>query len=252
VTDADQAALAIHTCELTRTFGERRAVDSLALRVPCGSIFAFLGPNGAGKTTTIRLLLGLIRPTHGSVLLLGSPLTWHQRDVLRSVGSLVEAPALYPHLTGWENLEVARRILDLPVESLGKALDLAGLTTDADRLVGAYSQGMRQRLGLALAWLGEPRLLILDEPTNGLDPTGTRQLREILRRFVREDGMTVFLSSHILSEVEQVADQVAIVHEGRLLFQGDLSDLRREHPQGSTLEDVFVRLVSTPVTPLGS
>ena len=246
-----QADLAIETSELTRVFGERRAVDRLELRVPSRCIFAFLGPNGAGKTTTIRLLLGLLRPTRGSVRILGEPLTWDRRDVLRHVGSLVEAPSVYPHLTGSENLEVTRRILNLPVERLQEAIEVTGLTSDADRLVRTYSHGMRQRLGLALALLGEPRLLILDEPTNGLDPTGTRQLRDLLRGIARHDGMTVFLSSHLLSEVEQVADYVAILREGRLLFQGELSDLRRRY-QGPTLEDVFITLVSASSPPLQS
>src|SRR2546429_4694799 len=161
-------SLAIETRGLTRTFESRTAVDRLALRVRQGTIYGFLGPNGAGKTTTIRLLLGLIRPDSGQVFLNGELLSEKRHDLLRSIGALVESPSLYPHLTGRENLELTRRLLDLPKSHVGDALALASLTAMADRLVRTYSLGMRQRLGLALAWLAEPQLLILDEPANGL------------------------------------------------------------------------------------
>jgi len=218
--------LAIETHELTRRFGPLVAVDSLELRVPRGSIYGFLGPNGAGKTTTVRLLLGLLRPTVGEILLQGESYSQEKRGLLRGVGALVETPSLYPHLTGKENLEVTRRILDVAAARVEEALHLVDLTSAACRLVQTYSLGMRQRLALALAWLGKPRLLILDEPANGLDPAGIRDLRRLLRSLAREHQVTIFLSSHDLSEVEQIADWIGIIHRGRLVFQGELQDLK--------------------------
>ena len=214
---------AIETHGLTRRFGARTVVDRVDLRVPAGCVYGFLGPNGAGKTTTIRLLLGLIRPDEGGVDLFGEPFS---RDSLRRVGALVESPSLYPHLTGRENLELTRRLLGSGRAAIDRALETIRLQADAHRLVRDYSLGMKQRLGLALALLAEPRLLVLDEPTNGLDPAGIREMRDLLRRLPREHGVTVFLSSHLLAEVEQIAGVVGIVHEGRLAFQGRLEELR--------------------------
>ena len=219
--------LMIETCALSRAFGSQKAVDNLDLRVPRGSIYGFLGPNGAGKTTTIRLLLGLLRPSGGSIFFNGEPFTEHRRRLLRNIGALVETPSLYPHLTGLENLELTRRILNLPRANVGAALDFVGLTSDAQRPVRTYSLGMRQRLGLALAWLGQPGLLLLDEPANGLDPAGIRKLRAQLRGLARERLVTVFLSSHVLNEVEQIADWIGIINHGRLLFQGQLQGLQQ-------------------------
>jgi len=217
---------AIETRGLSRTFGRQTAVDGLNLLVPRGCIYGFLGPNGAGKTTTIRLLLGLLRPTNGNIRLMGEPIIYGQPNLRSSVGALAETPTLYPHLTGAENLEVTRRMLGLPKTHVAEALEMVGLTADARRLVHSYSLGMRQRLGLALACLAKPSLLILDEPGNGLDPAGTRELRTLLRRFVHEQDATVFLSSHVLSEVEQIADRIGIIHRARLLFQGRLDELK--------------------------
>jgi lantibiotic transport system ATP-binding protein len=219
-------SLAIETCDLVRAFGPCKAVDGINLRVPRGAIYGFLGPNGAGKTTTIRLLLGLLRPDSGSVLLNGEPLIPNRRELMRRIGALVETPSLYPHLTGHENLEVTRRILNLPRSRVPDVLALFGLTSDAHRIVRKYSLGMRQRLALALAWLNQPTLLILDEPANGLDPAGIRELREHLARLARDHGVTVFLSSHLLSEIEQVADWIGIIEAGRLLFQGRRQELQ--------------------------
>jgi lantibiotic transport system ATP-binding protein len=220
--------LSIETIGLTRRFGSRLAVDSLDLQVPAGCVCGFLGPNGAGKTTTIRLLLGLLTPTAGTILLDGQVLTREHPELRRWTGSLVESPSLYPHLTGRENLEVFRRLLGLTVTQIDEALALVQLASDANRRVRTYSLGMRQRLGLALALLGNPKLLVLDEPANGLDPAGVRDLRDLLRRLVEERGATIFLSSHLLSEVEQIADRVAILNQGRLLFQGRLADFQAE------------------------
>jgi ABC-type multidrug transport system ATPase subunit len=218
--------LLIQTTALTRRFGQETAVDSLNLAVPAGSVYAFLGPNGAGKTTTIRMLLGLIRPTSGLVRLFGRPLNGNRLDVLKRVSALVEAPSLYPNLTGRENLEVTRILLGLEPGSVSRALSLTGLSEAANKLVRAYSLGMRQRLALALALLPEPLLLILDEPTNGLDPAGIHEIRSLIAALPRERGITVFLSSHLLSEVEQVANQVGILQRGQMLFQGPLAELQ--------------------------
>jgi ABC-2 type transport system ATP-binding protein len=223
---------AIETRHLTRTYGDVRAVDDLDLAVPRGAVYAFLGPNGAGKTTTIRMLLGLIRSDRGEVRLLGQPLRPEtRRAILGRIGALVETPSLYPHLTGRENLETTRLLVGWPRGSINDALRIVGLERDANRLVKGYSLGMRQRLGLALALLGSPKLLLLDEPTNGLDPAGIREMRDLIRRLAAEQGITVFVSSHLLGEVEQVATHVGIVGRGRLLFQGTLAQLtgqRRE------------------------
>jgi lantibiotic transport system ATP-binding protein len=223
---------AVETCGLTRRFGAQLAVDDLNLLAPEGGVYGFLGPNGAGKTTTIRMLLGLIRPNAGEVRLFGVPLAADRLSLMRMAGALVESPSLYPHLTGRENLEVTRRLLGAPRGLIEEALGVVKLAQDADRLVREYSMGMRQRLGLALALLNKPRLLVLDEPTNGLDPAGIHEMRDLIRRLPVEFGATVFLSSHLLSEIEQIACHIGIIHQGRLLFQGTLAELqaqRREH-----------------------
>lgn len=223
---------AIETRGLTRRFGAQLAVEDVNLLVPMAGVYGFLGPNGAGKTTTIRMLLGLIRPDAGEVRLFDKPLATNRQPLMQRVGALVEMPSLYPHLTGRENLEVTRRLLGAPRELIDRALDIVKLTGDAHRRVREYSLGMRQRLGLALALLNKPELLILDEPTNGLDPAGIHEMRDLIRRLPAEFGITVFLSSHLLGEVEQIASHIGIIHQGRLLFQGTLAELqaeRREH-----------------------
>ncbi|MBD3401983.1 ATP-binding cassette domain-containing protein [candidate division GN15 bacterium] len=220
---------AITTNQLTRTFGEVRAVDKLDLRVPEGCVYGFLGPNGSGKTTTVRMLLGLLRPTEGRACLFDRDIRSHRADVLGRVGSMVESPSLYGHLTGRENLEINRRLRQLPRPTIDRVLDLTDMTKDAHRPTKQYSLGMKQRLGLALALLGEPDLLILDEPTNGLDPAGIREIRELLRNLPVRTGATVFLSSHLLGEVQQIADHVGIIHNGRLLFEGSLRELQQAH-----------------------
>jgi len=218
---------AIETRGLVRRFAGVTAVAGLDLAVPAGGITGFLGPNGAGKTTAIRLLLGLLRPDAGSVDLFGERLRPRDPRPLRQVGALVEQPSLYGHLSGGRNLEITCLYLGLPATRARAALRQVDLEAAAQRPVAAYSLGMKQRLGLALALLGEPRLLILDEPTNGLDPGGRQEMRETLRRLAREQGVTIFLSSHQLEEVEQLASRVAVVRAGCLLFQGEMGDLRR-------------------------
>lgn len=222
--------LAIQTVNLVRRFGSVSAVDGLSLHVPRGCVYGFLGPNGAGKTTTIRLLLGLIRADRGDVRLFGESLTpTTRRTLLRQIGSIVEAPSLYPHLTGTENLRATQELAGLDRARIGEVLRIVRLERDADRLVQAYSQGMRQRLGIALALLGKPNLLILDEPTGGLDPAGIREIRELLRALPAEHGITIFLSSHLLAEMEHVATHVGILGLGRLVFEGTLKDLLSRH-----------------------
>ncbi len=228
---------AIETHALTRYFGDVRAVEDLSLRVPRGSVYAFLGPNAAGKTTTIRLLLGLAHPDRGEIRAFGRPLDrTSRRAFLRRTGAMVEAPSLYPHLTGYENLRVAQGLLALDRSSIGRALRIVHLERDAHRLVKTFSQGMRQRLGIALALLGQPELLILDEPTNGLDPAGIHEFRDLIRGFAIEHGITVFLSSHLLAEVEQLASDVGIIGRGSLLFEGTLDALRRRWPERLVIE----------------
>jgi ABC-type multidrug transport system ATPase subunit len=227
---------AITTSGLTRRFGDLTAVDCIDLQVPKSSVYGFLGPNGAGKTTTIRLLLGLIRPHAGDVQLFGQSLRNGRIELLSRVGALVETPSLYPHLTGRENLEVTRRLIGGSRSQIERALAIVKLEQDARRRVGHYSSGMRQRLGLALALLGEPELLILDEPTNGLDPAGIREIRDLICRLPEEHGVTVFLSSHLLSEVEQVATHIGIIHEGQMLFQGTPDELQAQLADHVNLE----------------
>ena len=203
------------------------AVSDLSLMVPAASLYGFLGPNGAGKTTTIRMLLGLLRPSRGEVSIFGEDLRQHRKSVLGRIGALVETPGIYPHLTGKENLQVIARLVGIKANRIDEALRRVELADAAHKRVGHYSQGMKQRLGLAITLLNEPRLLVLDEPTNGLDPAGIRDVRELLRRLARDAGITVFLASHLLSEVELLATHLGIIQQGKLLFQGSLEDLRR-------------------------
>jgi len=215
----------IETRSLTRQYGSLVAVDQLCLQVPRGSIYGFLGPNGAGKTTTIRMLLKLIRPSSGDIFLFGNPLDRSPIDQAKKVGSLVETPSFYPHLTGRENVELVRRLRNDAPATVDHVLKLVNLEKDAKRPVKHYSTGMRQRLGLAMALLGNPQILILDEPTNGLDPSGIHEIREFLRRLPSEHGVTIFVSSHLLLEVEQLATFIGIIQKGRLIFQGEPSTL---------------------------
>jgi ABC-type multidrug transport system ATPase subunit len=214
---------AIHSEALTRRFGKVPAVDGLSLRVQEGCITAFLGPNGAGKTTTIRLLLGLLKPSSGTCEVLGC--RPGDPEALRQLGAMVESPSLYDHLTGHENIEITRLMRGAPPAETGRVLEAVGLGKDARRIVQTYSLGMRQRLALALALIGSPRLLVMDEPTNGLDPAGIQEIRELIRQVPNTTGASVFLSSHILAEVEQIASQVVVIHRGKLRYQGPMNEL---------------------------
>lgn len=227
----------IEATGLARRFGTVQALDGVDLHVPQGSIYGFLGPNGAGKTTTIRILLGLLRPQSGEVRLLGHPIPRERLAALRRVGTLVESPSLYPHLTGYENLELIRRMIDATPAQVQRALAIVGLDSprDAHRPVRGYSQGMRQRLGIAVALLPIPELLILDEPTNGLDPAGIHEMRELIRRMPEQNGVTVFLSSHLLAEIEQVATHIGIIDRGHVIFEGVPDELRASYQDEATL-----------------
>lgn len=213
---------AIYTEGLTKAYGAVRAVDNVNLRVRTGEIYGFLGLNGAGKTTTIRTLLGMIHPTAGRVEVLGQAVTRNGRGPWQQVGHLVEAPAVYPELTVREHLEIARRLHHVnDAKATGRVIDHLGLMAYADRKAGALSMGNLQRLGLARALLHEPALLILDEPANGLDPAGVVEIRDLLRRLAHEQGVTIFMSSHILTEVDRLATRIGIIHQGRLIEELD-------------------------------
>jgi ABC-2 type transport system ATP-binding protein len=219
---------AIETENLGKRYGKVTAVEQLSLRVARGEIYAFLGLNGAGKTTTLRMLLGMIKPTTGSARVLGAPVRLGSREPWAAVGYLVETPHCYPELSVLENLEVARRLHPgIPPAAVGQIIERLGLTAYAGRRAGNLSLGNLQRLGLAKALLHRPALLLLDEPANGLDPAGIVEIRELLLELTRAEGVTVFMSSHILAEVALLAGRVGIIHNGRLLQEQDVAELDR-------------------------
>ena len=233
---ATDSMLAIETIGLTKHYGERVAVDAVNLIVPRGVVYGLLGHNGAGKTTLIRMLLGLTRCSAGQVRLLGRLLPEHRADALARVGALVEEPKFHPHLTGRENLRVVADVRGLEVRArIAPALERVGLSNRADDRVNRYSLGMRQRLGVARALLADPELLILDEPSNGLDPAGIVEFRQLIRSFADDEGRTVFLSSHQLSEVERVCDGAAIIDRGRVLEHGTIDELAGGRGQELTI-----------------
>jgi len=219
-------SLAISTTGLTKRFGQRTVVNEVDLAIPRGSVCGFVGPNGAGKTTTIRMLLGLIRPTSGGGQILGGSLT-DPASYLSKVGALIESPAFYPALSGRDNLKALARLGSLDLAAAGPALERAGLTARAGDKYRSYSLGMKQRLGIAAALLPAPELLILDEPTNGLDPAGIVEMRGLISSLAG-DGMTVLVSSHLISEIEQICDHVVMIRAGRLVHQGTVAELRAE------------------------
>ena len=229
----------IETKGLCKTYGSHTAVDHLDLMVPEGSVYGFIGPNGAGKSTTMKMLLGLIHPTGGSVRLLGQRMDDRNRlSILRRTGSLIESPAGYAHLTAQENLQIVADLKQVPRNDIDRVLEIVHLREYRRRKVGQYSLGMRQRLGISQALLGSPELLVLDEPTNGLDPAGIQEMRSLIADMPRTCGATVLISSHLLSELEMIVDQVGIINDGRLLFQGPLDQLRR-HSRGDILLEVL-------------
>jgi ABC-type multidrug transport system ATPase subunit len=221
----------VETTQLSFSYGSRPILHEVSLAVPRASIYGFLGPNGAGKSTTLRILLGLLPAPAGAVRLFGQDLARHRVALLARVGALIENPSLYDHLSGFENLEVTRRLRGLPRGRSEEVLALVSLREHARRPAREYSLGMRQRLGLALALLPDPDLLILDEPTNGLDPNGIIDMRELLKRLQQEHGKTILLSSHLISEIERVATHVGIIRHGQLVFQGAMAELQNVQDQ---------------------
>lgn len=212
--------------KLKKNFKGVASVDIERLTVRKGEIYGFLGPNGAGKTTTMKMILSLIEPTSGSIEVMNAPIN-KSNDYLKYIGSMIEEPSYYPNLTGYENLLVFQKMLGFKEENILKTLELVGLSEEKNRkkLVKAYSLGMKQRLALAFALVKEPQILLLDEPTNGLDPSGIHEIRELIIRLAKEEGLTIFISSHILSEIEQIADRVGIINHGRLIYEGEIEKI---------------------------
>lgn len=220
------------TKNLGKYYGKQPAVKDVSLQIPAGAIYGLLGPNGAGKTTILKMLTGLLRPSSGEIYVFGRP--W-QRQHLERIGALIEAPALYGNLTASENLEVHAKLMGLAQDRIDEVLETVDLKNTGKKLASQFSLGMKQRLGIAIALLGKPDLLILDEPTNGLDPIGIQELRELIRSFPSQ-GITVILSSHILTEVSQLVSHVGIISDGELKYQGDID-------HGEDLEALFMRVV---------
>ena len=222
----------LETKELTKKFGRQKAVDNLSLQIEKNSVYGLLGPNGAGKSTTLKMITGMLHKTSGEILFEDKP--WSRAD-LEKIGALIEMPPLYDNLTAWENLKVRTLLLGLPDARIKEVLEIVDLKNTGKKKSGQFSIGMKQRLGIAIALLNHPRLLILDEPTNGLDPLGIQELRDLIKSFP-EQGITVILSSHILAEVEQIADHIGIINNGRLEYQNAIN-----HQEN--LEELFMNVV---------
>lgn len=237
----------IETNQLTKSYGDFTAVSGINLHVPRGTVYGFLGPNGAGKSTTMKMFLGLTQPTAGSFVIDGKRYPKNRMEILKGIGSLIESPAFYGNLSGEENLDIVRKVLGLPKSAVSEALELVGLTQFKDRLAKKYSLGMKQRLGLASALIGRPPLLILDEPTNGLDPVGIHEIRTLIRSLPERFDCTVLVSSHLLSEIELMSDYIGILNRGHLLFEGTLEQLKKSaQTQGyptHNLEETFLALI---------
>jgi ABC-2 type transport system ATP-binding protein len=230
----------VKTSGLTKRYGETLSVSELCLSVREGRIYGFLGPNGAGKSTTLKMLLNLVKPTAGEIEIFGKRLTSKTRmEILRNTGSLIESPAYYGHLTARENLQILQTLLDVPKQNIDEVLRIVRLDNQQKKRVSAYSLGMKQRLGLAGALLSFPKLLILDEPTNGLDPAGIQEMRELICSLPEKYGMTVIVSSHLLSEIDRMAEDVGIIVGGKLLYQGSLENLH-ETDSSKSLEEIFL------------
>ncbi|ONI40611.1 bacitracin ABC transporter ATP-binding protein [Candidatus Epulonipiscium fishelsonii] len=229
----------IQTNNLMKRYGEQISVDNLNLNIPRGSIYGLLGPNGAGKTTTMKMLLGLVHPTSGDVSVFGKNFTPKNRlEILKNVGSLIESPSYYGHLTAKENLEIACMLKNIDQNEIDEVLKIVQLQGTGKKTVSKFSLGMKQRLGIACALLGRPQVLILDEPTNGLDPAGILEIRELIKSLPEKFGMTILISSHLLSEIDQIVDYVSIMSNGKILFQDSLDVLHQQ-------KDTHLRLRTT-------
>lgn len=231
----EKTNLMISTEDLSFSFKNEAVIKNINLRVEKGAIYGFLGPNGAGKTTTIRLLSGLLKSEPSSIRLFGKQLTKYREDIFSKTGSLIEQPSLYDHLSGYDNLLITAKYRNIPQERITAVLEQVKLSDAASKKVTAYSLGMKQRLGLALALLGKPELLILDEPVNGLDPMGIIEIRALLLQLNRDYGITIFLSSHLLSEIEKLVTHIGIINKGSLIFQGTLDQLNQLHQKESVI-----------------
>ena len=230
----------IETSNLNKSHGSKMRVKNLKLQVPEGCVYGFLGPNGAGKTTTLKLLLGLIKPDNGTISFYGQKMTEKNRlSILKTTGSLIESPSFYGHLTGAENLQIIAKLKGASAKDIEEVLHTVKLYDQRNKKVKHYSLGMKQRLGIAMALLGKPQILILDEPTNGLDPAGIQEMREFIKELPDTHHMTVIVSSHLLSEVEQMADMVGIINHGEMIFQGTMMELEA---QGKNLEEIFLTM----------
>ncbi len=238
----------ISTRGLTKKYNSFTSVNKLSINIKRGTIYGFLGPNGAGKSTTMKMLLGLTKPTSGKFRIDGKKMPEDRIEILREIGSFIESPSYYPNLTGRENLDIIRSILGLKKKDVEEVLELVGLSEFGDRLVKKYSLGMKQRLGLAGALIGKPPILILDEPTNGLDPAGIHEIRNLIKRLPKMYDCTIMISSHLLSEIELIADDIGILNHGRLLFEGSMEELKRTaKAQGikdDNLEEMFLSMVN--------
>lgn len=222
----------LETRDLVHAFSsEETVLNGISLCVEEGSIYGFLGPNGAGKTTTLRLILGLLKKQNGSIEIFGQDFGKHRVESLKRIGSLIESPSIYSHLTAEENLRVLQKVYRCPVVRIGEVLELVGLAPTGRKRAGQFSLGMKQRLSIAIALLNSPSLLILDEPTNGLDPNGMIEIRELLRELNREQGITILISSHLLSEIDRLVSHIGIINRGTMMFQGTLDELKQKQQQ---------------------
>lgn len=232
----------VKTDSLTKKYGNSYSVNNLNMLVRENTIYGFLGPNGAGKSTTLKMLLGLAHPTKGEIDIFGKRFTNKSRiGILRDIGSLIETPSYYGHLTAKENLKIYATILEVPESNIDEVLRIVRLDRQQSKRTSAYSLGMKQRLGLASALLSFPKLLLLDEPTNGLDPAGIQEMRELIRSLPQKYGMTVLISSHLLSEIDQIVDDIGIIANGKMMYQGTLDHLH-EMDENKNLEEIFLDL----------
>lgn len=218
----------LRTNQLTKTYKSVTCVDKVNMTLGPKQIYGFLGPNGAGKSTTLKMILGLTKPTSGNCSIFDKPFLENRLDILQQTGSLIESPSYYPHLSGYENLSILQRLKNLHTNSINEVLHIVGLEDQKDKLVKHYSLGMKQRLGIAMALIGFPKFLVLDEPTNGLDPKGIREMRELIKCLPSTFGITILLSTHLLSEIQQIATHVGIIHKGNLLYQESMTTLENK------------------------